>query len=88
MNVRARHGASYFIIFIDSYSCFGYVYLISHKLEALDCFRCFVHEVENQMEKTLKILRTDKGREYLSDLFKSLCEEKCIVPHLTIPGTS
>jgi len=63
------------------------VYLISHKSEALDCFRRFVHEVENQMDKSLKTLRTDRGREYLSDQFRSLCEEKGIVRHLTIPGT-
>ena len=87
MNVRARHGASYFITFIDDYSRFGYVYLISHKSEALYCFRRFVHDVENQMDKSLKTLRTDRGREYLSDQFRSLCEEKGIVRHLTIPST-
>ena len=48
---------------------------------------CFVHEVENQMDKSLKTLRTDKGREYLFDQFRSLCEEKGIVRHLTIPDT-
>ena len=42
MNVRARHGVTYFLTFIDDYSHFGYVYLISHKLEALKCFRRFV----------------------------------------------
>ena len=47
INVRACHGASYFITFIDDYSHFGYVYLISHKSKALDCLRRFVHEVEN-----------------------------------------
>lgn len=35
MNVRARHGALYFITFIDDYTRYGHVYLISHKSEAL-----------------------------------------------------
>ena len=39
MSIRVRHGTSYFITFIDDYSCFGHVYLISHKSEALDCFK-------------------------------------------------
>lgn len=39
MNVKARHGAYYFITFIDDYSRYGFVYLISHKSEALDCFK-------------------------------------------------
>ena len=36
MNVRARHGAQYFIIFIDDFTRFDHVYLISHRYEALD----------------------------------------------------
>ena len=41
MNVRARHGAVYFITFIDDFTRYGYVFLISHKSEALDCFKKF-----------------------------------------------
>uniref|UniRef100_A0A2N9HH17 Integrase catalytic domain-containing protein n=1 Tax=Fagus sylvatica TaxID=28930 RepID=A0A2N9HH17_FAGSY len=44
-------------------------------------------EVENQHEKSLKALRTDRGREYLSDQFKDLCEEKGIRRQLTISNT-
>ena len=47
MSVRARHGAWYFITFIDDYSRFGHVYLISHKFKALECFRRYINEVEN-----------------------------------------
>ena len=47
MNVRAKHGASYFITFIDDFTRFNYVYLISHKFEALGCFRKFLNLVEN-----------------------------------------
>jgi hypothetical protein len=87
MSVRARHGASYFITFIDDYSRYGYVYLIAHKSEALSCFILFLTEVENQKSSTVKTLRTDRGREYLSDEFRSLCEGKGIVRQLTIPRT-
>ena len=67
MSVRARHGTSYFITFIDNYSHFGHVYLISQKFEALDCFKKILKWVENQLDKTIKILRTDHGCEYLSE---------------------
>ena len=59
MNVRARHGASYFITFIDNFIHFGHIYLISHKSEALECFRFYLNEVENQLEKKVKTLRTN-----------------------------
>lgn len=45
-------------------------------LEALDCFKRLVAEVETQIESKIKLLSTDRGREYLSDKFKQLCEEK------------
>ena len=87
MNVKARHGAYYFLTFIDDYSRYGSVYLLVHRSEALDCFKRFLAEVENQKGRTIKVLRTDRGREYLSDQFKQLCEEKGIVRQLTIPYT-
>ena len=86
MNVRARHGASYFITFIDDFTCYGHVYLVSHKSEALDCFRRFMNLVKNQMERAIKTLRIDRGREYLSEQFRKLCENKGIRRQLTIPG--
>ena len=56
MNVRARSGASYFITFIDDYTRYGHVYLISHKSEALDCFRLYLNMVENQLDRIVKVL--------------------------------
>ena len=72
---------------IDDYSRYGYVYLLSHHHEALDCFKLFMEKVENKHEKGLKTFRTDRGREYLSDQFKEFCEGNGILRHLTIPHT-
>ena len=38
MSVRVRNDALYFITFIDDFTHYSYAYLISNKLEALDCF--------------------------------------------------
>jgi hypothetical protein len=67
MNIKARHDASYFLTYIDDYTQYGYVQLIAHCYETLDCFKYFVAKVENQHEKSLKTLCADRGREYLSD---------------------
>ena len=88
MNVRARHRAQYFITFIDDFTQFGHVYLISHRSEALDCFKRYSTLVVNQLNTKIKSLRTDRGREYLSDLFKAYSDEKGIPRQLTIPYTS
>jgi transposase InsO family protein len=76
-----------FFTFIDDFSRYGYVYLLSYRHEALNVFKRFVAEVETKLERRVKILRTDRGREYLSDLFKGYCEEKGIKRHLTVPHT-
>ena len=79
LNVKVRHGAVYFITFIDDFTLYGYVYFISHKSQALDCFIKFMNLVENRLDEKIKALRTDRGREYLFDQFKQLCDEKGIV---------
>ena len=54
----------YFITFIDDYSRYMYLYLLCSKDEALDAFKVFKAEVENQCGKHIKIVRSDRGGEY------------------------
>ncbi|GKD21354.1 retrotransposon protein, putative, ty1-copia subclass, partial [Tanacetum coccineum] len=56
----SRQGASYFITFADDYSRYGYVYLLKHKHEVFETFKVFKNEVENQLGKTIKAIRSDR----------------------------
>ena len=78
---------TYFITFIDDFTRYGHVYLISHKSEAFECFKRYSRLVENQLNVNIKALRTDRGRECLYDLFKNYCDDKGIARQLTIPST-
>ena len=69
MNIEARGGYEYYITFIDDYSRYGYVYLMTRKSEAFDKFKEFRAEAEKQLDKSIKTLRSDRGGEYLSDEF-------------------
>ncbi|GKA32521.1 retrotransposon protein, putative, ty1-copia subclass [Tanacetum coccineum] len=51
-------------------SRYGYVYLLKHKHEVFETFKVFKNEVENQLGKTIKALRSDRGGEYISQEFK------------------
>jgi transposase InsO family protein len=53
-----------FITFTDDYSRYGYIYPIKERSEALDNFKIFKAEVENQLDKRIKIVRSDRGGEY------------------------
>nr|GEX94157.1 hypothetical protein [Tanacetum cinerariifolium] len=83
----SRQGASYFITFTDDYSRYGYVYLLKHKHEVFETFKVFKNEVENQLEKIIKALRSDQGGEYISQEFKDYLKASGIVLQLTPPYT-
>jgi hypothetical protein len=57
----------YFITFIDDCTRFCYVYLTKTKDEVLHYFKIYKAEVENQLEKKIKRLRSDRGGEYFSN---------------------
>lgn len=76
MNVHGRNGVLYFITIINDFMCFGLIYLISHKYEVLDCYMKFLDMVENWLDKTIKVLRKNRGREYLCEQFKQLCQKR------------
>jgi hypothetical protein len=49
----------------DNYcSLYGYIYPIKERSEALDKFKIFKAEVENQHNKKIKIVRSGRGGEY------------------------
>lgn len=70
INVKARPDAHYFITFIDDITHFGVVYLICHRYEVLDCFKCFHHMTKNQLNTEIKALRTDRSNEYILPILR------------------
>ena len=83
----ARGGFHYFITFTDDFSRYGYVYLMKHKSESFEKFKEFKNEVQNQLGKSIKALRSDRGGEYLSQEFDDYLKECGIVSQLTPPAT-
>ena len=55
----ARRGYQYFITFIDDFSRYGDIYLMRHKSESFEKFKLFKNEVQNQLGKNIKTLRSD-----------------------------
>ena len=75
------------ITFSDDYSRFGYVYLMKRKSETFEKFKELRAEVENQLGKRIKAIRSDRGGEYLLRDFKDYLTENGIISQLTAPGT-
>ena len=65
MSTQAKGGYQYFITFTDDYSRYSYVYLMRRKSETFETFKEFRAEVENQLGKCIKAIRSECGGEYL-----------------------
>ena len=73
MRTQSTNGDKYFILFIDDYSRMTWVQFLKHKSEAFKIFKVFKNQVENQMERRIKCLRSDRGGEFTSDEFSEFC---------------
>jgi hypothetical protein len=62
--VKYVDGFDLFIIFTDDFLRYGYIYPIKEQSEALNKFKIFKAEVENQHNIKIKLVRSDRGGEY------------------------
>ena len=59
---------------------------MKHKSESFEKFKVFKNEVQNQLSKNIKILRSDRGGEYLSQEFIDHLRDCGIISQLTPHG--
>jgi transposase InsO family protein len=87
MSVATCNGYRYFVTFTDDLSRYGYTYLMKHKSETFEKFKELQKEVENQLNRKIKQLHSDRGGEYLSFEFEAHLRACGIVPQRTLAGT-
>nr|GFB29668.1 hypothetical protein [Tanacetum cinerariifolium] len=85
--IMSRQGASYFVTFTDDFCRYGYVCLLKDKHEVFETFKVFQKEVENQLGKTIKSLRSDRGGKYTSQELLDHLKDHGIIAHRTPPYT-
>src|SRR3954467_3893697 len=83
--VLTKCGKRYFMMLIDDSTRYCYVYLLKSKDEALNYFKIYKAEAENQLDLKIKRLRSDHGGEYLSNEFDLFCTEYGIIHERTPP---
>jgi len=69
MKTHTLGGNVYFMTFIDDYSRKTWVYFLKNKSEAFEKFEEFKALAEKQSGHFIKVLRMDKGGEYVSKEF-------------------
>jgi predicted aspartyl protease len=81
------NGSLYYIVFIDDFTRFCWIYFLKFKSEVAGVFLKFKKLVENESGCNIQVLRSDNGKEYTSGEFNSFCEEAGIKHQLTAPYT-
>lgn len=78
-------GNQYFMLLVDDYTRAMWVYLMKTKDEAFQVFKNFRAAVENETGERIKVFRTDRGGEFLSNQFTKYCKETGLERHYTAP---
>ncbi|PKU84201.1 Retrovirus-related Pol polyprotein from transposon TNT 1-94 [Dendrobium catenatum] len=60
----------YYMLFVDDFTRYSWIFLLKRKSEALQTFLYFKKLVENQFQTTIKALQSDRGGEYLNKSFQ------------------
>lgn len=78
----------YMLTFIDDFSKKVFCYFLRQKSDAFERFIEFKAMVENQTGKRIKIIRSDKGTEYIPEKFNKYLAKEGIQHQLTCPYTA
>jgi len=63
-DVNSFNKERYFITFIDNFPRYSYVYLLHEKSQAVNALEVYINEVERQLDRKVKIVRSNRGCEY------------------------
>src|ERR1700722_1953339 len=75
------------MLIIDDYSRLTWVAFLKEKAEAFEKFKIFKALTETQTGKRLKVVRSDRGGEFMSRDFKEFYDDHGIKREYTIPRT-
>ena len=78
----------YFVVFIDDYFCYSWIFPIKSRSEILPIYSNFAKIVETQFSICIKTFRSNNALKYTQYAFQALLHSYGTVHHLTCPGTS
>ncbi|GJU61035.1 putative ribonuclease H-like domain-containing protein [Tanacetum coccineum] len=66
----------YCLVVTDDYSRFTWVFFLTTKDETSEILKNFIKEIENLVDKKVKIIRSDNGTEFKNKVMDDFCREK------------
>jgi len=95
-DVNSFNKKKYFITFIDDFLRYGHVYLLHEKSQSVNALEVYINEVERQLDRKVKIVRSDRVGEYYGRYdesgqhpspFAKFLEKRGICAQYTMSGT-
>ena len=87
MKTKTPSGNTYFLTLIDDFSRYSFIYLLKEKNEVTEKYKEFVNEIKTQFGKSIKILRSDNGGEYVSQDLLQILKENGTRHEFTVPDS-
>ena len=80
-------GFRYYVVFIDNFSRFSWLYPLKLKSDVLSKFKIFQQQYENWFNQRISIFQSDGGREFVNQEFSSHLMKCGIKHYLSCPHT-
>ncbi|KAI0520436.1 hypothetical protein KFK09_007911 [Dendrobium nobile] len=77
----------YYIVFIDDFTRFNWIYFMNSKNQTINCFQNFLKLIQNQFASTPNYFRSDGGGEFTSTDFRTLLHSHGIIHQMSCPYT-
>ncbi|GKD30213.1 putative ribonuclease H-like domain-containing protein, partial [Tanacetum coccineum] len=77
----------YCLVVTDDYNRFTWVFFLTTKDETSEILKNFIKEIENLVDKKVKIIRSDNGTEFKNKVMDDFCREKGIRREYSVART-
>ncbi|GJY48069.1 retrovirus-related pol polyprotein from transposon TNT 1-94 [Tanacetum coccineum] len=77
----------YFLVVTDDYSKFTWVFFLASKDETGEILKNFIKEIENLVDKKVKIIKSNNGTEFKNKVMDDFCREKGIKREYNVAKT-
>ncbi|GJR79434.1 putative ribonuclease H-like domain-containing protein [Tanacetum coccineum] len=85
--VSSLMNKKYCLVVTDDYSRFTWVFFLATKDETSGILKSFITEIENLVDKKVKIIRCDNGTEFKNRVMSEFCEKKGIKKEFSVART-
>ncbi|GKE47942.1 putative ribonuclease H-like domain-containing protein, partial [Tanacetum coccineum] len=85
--VSSLMNKKYCLVVTDDYSIFTWVFFLATKDETSSILKSFITEIENLVDKKVKIIICDNGTEFKNKVMSEFCEHKGIKKEFSVART-